>query len=450
VNDNLEFLGFARRLRFPESVEKEFLDDYFRNSIGSCRASLLTAFGLYAVFGILDFWGMPSRTHYVWTIRYLLVCPIIAAVLLLSFHPIFKKIMQPATMFVVLVAGLGIVAMIAATEPKDPAYTHYYAGLILVVVFGFTFVRLRLRFGILSALIIVAAYELVTILCQKILNETDGLPLFLNSNFFLIGASILGIASGYFLEFYMRRDFVQRRVIESELVSAREIQQSLLPKNLPEIEGISIAADCRTSRYVGGDHYDVLPAGKGEWIFVVADVSGKGAAAALLMANFHAMMRTFPPGQELLDTAALVNEHVHGLMHQKRYVTAILAKYEASSRILTSLNAGHSGGLVLHPDGRIVRIDSTGFPLGMFHDATWELQRMEMPPGTTLLLYTDGIVDRENSAGESYDERRLFELVTQHADLPASQVLQIIFADNDEFAGTLPLADDSTILLARM
>jgi hypothetical protein len=196
MNETLELLPSARRLRFPESIEKQFLDDYYPDSIGSCRATLLTALCLYALFGILDVWGIPSHTHYVWTIRYVIVCPLIAAALLLSFHSSFKKIMQLSVLFVILVAGLGIVAMVAVTEPKDPAYTHYYAGLILVIVFGFTFVRLRFRYGVVLASTIIAAFEIVSIFCQKILQETDGIPMFLNSNFFLIGASIIGVASG--------------------------------------------------------------------------------------------------------------------------------------------------------------------------------------------------------------------------------------------------------------
>ncbi len=447
---SLQLLPSARRLAFPASVEKLFLKDYFHNSLGSCRASLVVAFLLYAVFGILDFWGIPSAKHYVWTIRYAIVCPVIAAALLLSFLPIFERVMQLAAGIVVTTAGLGIVAMIAATRPGDPAYAHYYAGLILVVVFGFTFVRLRLRYAIVATGIVIAAYEVVAVSCQKILAQEYGVPQFLNSNFFLIAANILGIASGYFLEFYMRKDFLQRNVIESELAAAREIQQSLLPRTPPSIPGVSIAGTCRTSLQVGGDYFDVVPAARDEWTFVVADVSGKGAAAALLMANLHAIIRTCPAERGLLETAALINSHVSGLMQQARYVTAILARYETSTRTLNCLNAGHSGGILVGPDGAVEKIESTGFPLGLFEDGHWEVQRVVMNPGSILLLYTDGIVDRENSAGESYDEERLLKAALKHAASPSARMLGGILDDNDRFAGGVPAADDSTLLIVRV
>lgn len=449
MNETQELLPSARRLKFPAVVEKDFLEDYFRNSIGCSRAALLLGLALYAAFGILDFWGLPSREAYAWRIRYMIVCPIITTVFLLSWLPAFKKCMQQALLIMVLSAGLGIIAMIAVSQPRDPGYAHYYAGLILVIVFGFTYLRLRLRFGLAAAGIIVAAYEWIAIFYQRILDQPEGLRLFLNSNFFLVASCIIGTAAGYFLEFYMRKEFLHRRVIESELLSAREIQQSMLPKDLPGIPGLSVAGACRTSRHVGGDHFDILPAGNGEWLFVIADVSGKGAAAALMMANLHAMMRMFPANQELLESAAIINDQVHNLMRQKRYITAIMARYQASSRTLTCLNAGHCSGIVQLPNGQKEMIASTGFPLGLFPQASWDLQRLELPQGAMLLLYTDGIVDRENSSGEYYEEKRLLEMLIKTAELSPSQVLQRIFDDNDQFGKGIPMTDDSTILVIR-
>ncbi len=430
-------------------MEELFLRDYFHNSLASCRASLVVAFLLYAVFGILDFWGMPAAKHYVWTIRYAIVCPLIAAALLLSYFPVFERVMQIVNGVVVAAAGLGIVAMIAATQPGDPAYAHYYAGLILVVVFGFTFIRLRVRHAIAATGIVIAAYEIVAVWRQRILEQEYGVPQFLNSNFFLLSANILGIAAGYFLEFYTRRDFLQRNAIESELAAAREIQQSLLPGNPPGVPGLSIAGACKTSLQVGGDYFDVFAAGDREWAFIVADVSGKGAGAALLMANLHAIVRTCPADRGLLETAALINGHVNGLMQQARYITAILARYEPSTRTLKCVNAGHSGGILVRPNGEMERIESTGLPLGLFEQGQWEVQRAVMDRDSVLLLYTDGITDRENPSGECYGEERLLAAALKHAPLSAARVLEAILDDNDRFAGGVPPVDDSTILVVR-
>jgi sigma-B regulation protein RsbU (phosphoserine phosphatase) len=196
-------------------------------------------------------------------------------------------------------------------------------------------------------------------------------------------------------------------------------------------------------------YFDVLAAGRDEWAFVVADVSGKGAGAALLMANLHAIVRTCPLDRGLLETAALINGHVSGLMRQARYITAILARYEPSTRTLRCVNAGHCGGVLVRRDGEVERIESTGVPLGLFESASWEVQRVVMDLGSILVLYTDGITERENSAGECYGEERLLKTVLKHAPHPSSRVLRGVLDDNDRFAGGVPPADDSTLLIVR-
>ncbi len=446
----LELLPWARRLRFPTSVEQVFQDDYFRQSIGASQFAQAVGLILYAAFGVLDCWGLPSSKSFAWLIRYSVVCPIMAMVLVASFLPLFRKIMQPVLAGVVLMAGLGITAMIAIAKPSEPANSHYFAGLILVEIYAFTFVQLRLRYALIPVLITIAAYEAVTLLYQRLLDAPDGLSLFLNSNFFFLSAFILGVSAGYFLEYYRRRDFLQRRGIESDLDAAREVQQSLIPAEFPAVPGLSIAGMCRTSREVGGDYIDVLSFGPDRWVFVVADVSGKGAAAALLMSNLHAIICTLSPDAALPDIAGLINSHLHRFLNGTRYVTGIIAEYAPSARRLRYVNAGHSGGAAIRPDGRIHRMKSTGFPLGLFPDAAWEVHEIGLQAGSTLVLYTDGITDRENACAATYGEQRLLSLMLQQLPCASEELLNAIVRDNDNFARGAGMRDDSTLLLARV
>ncbi len=231
-------------------------------------------------------------------------------------------------------------------------------------------------------------------------------------------------------------------------MAARDVQDALIPKHFPEIPGLSVAGSCRTSRAVGGDYVDVLQRGAAEWLLVIADISGKGTAAALLMANLQAIIRTQASGMTLQEIASLVNGHVHRFMNQGRYITAILASYDACTGTLAYLTAGHNGGAVVSADGSVRRLRSTGLPLGMFPHASWEVDDVVLAAGSKLLLYTDGIVEREDARGNFYGDRRLFRIASRSAGCESETALNAILDDCDSFAGSAPMSDDSTLLLA--
>jgi hypothetical protein len=130
MHDERELDGFCRRLRFPDALEEEFRSDYDQRAIPATRAALAIAVLLYAAFGILDFWGLPLETQLAWFIRYGIVCPLTTAALLLTLSRSVRGVLQLLLSIVVCLAGLGIVAMIGASSPAEPAFTQYYAGLI--------------------------------------------------------------------------------------------------------------------------------------------------------------------------------------------------------------------------------------------------------------------------------------------------------------------------------
>jgi len=445
----LELLAAARWLQFPPATEALFRSDYARSSLASHRASLVLSIVLYSAFGLLDYWGLPSSPAAAWVIRFGFVGPFLTVALLLSFLTVFERIMQPVAASVILVTGGGIVAMIATARPEDPAFTHYYAGLILVVTFGCTFIRARTRLAAAASVTVIVAYEIVALGVQRILSVPNGMPMFLNANFFLWSSAILGVTTGYFQEYYLRRDFLQRRAILSELTAARQIQQALLEQEPIDIPGLDVAAECRTSLLVGGDYFGVLPAGGHRWLFAIADVSGKGAAAALLMANLHALMRTFPAEQGLADTAAAISAHVHRVMQQRRYITAILTCCDTTTGRLEYVNAGHRGGAVIDPAGRVETLEPSGLPLGLFAHGSWQVNTLTLRPGSRLVLYTDGIAERENEAGEHYEEGRLLAAIGGGPD-EAAGLLESIFRDNDAFAGRKAPTDDATVVIVRV
>ena len=207
-------------LSFPKNLEKAFQDSYFQNSLRQVRIALLLGLFLYSVFGILDAWLVPEAKHKLWLIRYAIFAPYVIAVYLLSFSPHFKKYMQMSIAFGILIAGLGITVMILIAP--YPASHSYYAGLLLVFIYGYTFAKLRFVWASFAGWLIVLAYEIAAIW----LSPTP-IPIFVNNNFFFLSGNILGMIACYSIEFYSRRDFMQARLLKEEKKKVTKVNQEL-------------------------------------------------------------------------------------------------------------------------------------------------------------------------------------------------------------------------------
>ena len=186
ADETMELLRRARLLRFPTPVEQSFQDDYYHQSIGFARFAQVVGIFLYAVFGVLDYWGMPNSRSFAWMIRYGVVCPLMTLVLASSFLPVFRRLMQPALVAIMAAASLGVTAMIARASAAEPAYSQYYGGLVLIVIAAFTFLQLRLWYALLTAFITIVAYEPVAIFQQHLLRHPTGRSLLLNNQFLLL------------------------------------------------------------------------------------------------------------------------------------------------------------------------------------------------------------------------------------------------------------------------
>ena len=195
-------------LRFPAPpVEEEFQQYYFQNSLKQMRVALLLGVGIFALFGVLDIVAIPQQRAEVWKLRYLIVCPWVLAVVGLSFTPLFRRIHQFAIASAAGIAGV-IVVMITVIIPAPVTYI-YSAGLLLVMFYGFTFMRLRFHPALALALFLVATYNAFAF--------AHGTPYFAVAtiNFFLFTSIVLGGTAGYSIELFLRRNFRQRRLIES-------------------------------------------------------------------------------------------------------------------------------------------------------------------------------------------------------------------------------------------
>ena len=206
-------------LAFPEALEKSFLDDYFSKSLKQVRVTLVLGVFFYGIFGILDAKLSPETKWTLWFIRFALVIPSLLSVIFFSFSSLFKRYMQICLSTAIATSGLGIVIMVAVAPP--PVNYSYYAGLILVLIFGYVFLRIRFLWATFAGWVIVLFYEMAAVL----INDTP-VAILLNNNFFFISANFIGMFACYSIEYYSRRDFYMARLLEleQEKVSAANLE----------------------------------------------------------------------------------------------------------------------------------------------------------------------------------------------------------------------------------
>ena len=224
----------------------------------------------------------------------------------------------------------------------------------------------------------------------------------------------------------------------------------LFPQRQPIIAGLDYAGVCVQARLVGGDYYDFLDLGQGQVAFVLADIAGKGIAAALLMANLQANMRSqmvSAIGQPDRFLAA-VNRLLFENTAVSSYATLFFAAYDNTSCRIRYANCGHLPGLILRAGGYIEKLDPTSTVIGLFEEWSCSIQESCLSPGDTLVLYTDGVTESPNSAGEEFSEERLVDSLWRHNALGACAMARAVVEDVAQFSAGDQF-DDITLIIAK-
>ncbi len=241
----------------------------------------------------------------------------------------------------------------------------------------------------------------------------------------------------------------QRVVDETEI--ARQMQHKLFPKRTPLVETLEYTGGCIPAGSVGGDYYDFVNLGPGRLGLVVADISGKGIPAALLMANVQASLRcrytlALNDIPRLLQS---VNQALFESTVLSDYATIFFGDYEAGSRRFRYVNCGHPPPLLLRADGKLEHLAATATVVGMFEEWECSIEEVQTAPGDTLLLFTDGMTEAMNDEGEQFGVARLVETVHAYRHLPISSLFSIIVATVQQFSGRQQ-EDDRTLVIARV
>lgn len=240
--------------------------------------------------------------------------------------------------------------------------------------------------------------------------------------------------------------------IEKEMSIAREVQQDLLPRSAPQIPGLEFAFTIRSAAMVGGDTIDFLDLSDGSVGLAVGDVVGKGMAAALMMANLHALVQAVAAVElepDKLNT--LLSEVIANRARPGRFVTlAYVALHPDTGRIRYSL-AGHHPPLIVSVDHKVRALEAGGMPLGLYAGATYEAGSDILAVGETLLLYTDGLIEAPHKGNEElhYGHDRLKEVAREHHIKGPEALLAVILESLENHLAGAPPADDTTILVVR-
>jgi serine phosphatase RsbU (regulator of sigma subunit) len=250
---------------------------------------------------------------------------------------------------------------------------------------------------------------------------------------------------------YLQCQAVEMEKVRRDLALAATIQQRILPESLPQIKGYDLAGINIPAIEVCGDYYDCLPVAKNKVALIMADVSGKGIPAALLVSTLQASLRVYLENNMILtELVERLNKLIYRSTTAEKYLTMCICFLNTETGEIEALNAGHNPPMIARKDKTLTKITIGGIPIGMADlDLAYKKQDFKIEPGESLLFFTDGITEAMNSREELYEDRRLESFLIDSLDKPAQQFVADLIADVNQFVGQAEQSDDITVLYLR-
>jgi phosphoserine phosphatase RsbU/P len=249
----------------------------------------------------------------------------------------------------------------------------------------------------------------------------------------------------------------EKERLDKEIEIAREVQAKLFPQKLPALPSLQLAASCLAARQVSGDYYDFIQYGENCVDIIIADISGKGISAALLMASLQSSIRTLISyqyartngGARIAQSVCEINRQLYHQTSPDKFATLVMSRFDAERLTLTYCNAGHNPPLVV-TENRVSRLNKGGLVVGLFEDPVYEEETIQLAPQDVVVFYTDGIVEAENPEGEQYDDERLIELITLNAFLTAEDLQALILDELSNWVAGGNQRDDMTVVIMKV
>jgi len=243
---------------------------------------------------------------------------------------------------------------------------------------------------------------------------------------------------------------LEKQRMEEELNLARNIQQGLLPSKLPQLNGYEIAAVNIPSRQVGGDYFDIISISENRYGIAIADVSGKGAGAALLMANLQASLHALATSNiRIGEMISRINNLIYQNTALDKFITFFYGELDTKENTFTYCNAGHNPPYRVDEKGKVVELMVGGIILGMMKDVVFETATVTIKPGDRIVMFTDGITEAMNEKEEEFGEERLKKLIQKWPNVSSQELMDKIISEVKEFSKGTPQDDDITMVILK-
>ncbi len=244
---------------------------------------------------------------------------------------------------------------------------------------------------------------------------------------------------------------IQKRHFEEQLATARRVQERFLPRDLPPTPGLEVAARCIFSLEVAGDYYDVIRLDERRTLLAIGDVSGKGAGAAMIMANVQASLRALSGADiDLVRTVVRLNDVIRGNTEMSQFITFFACIHDPAAGRMEYVNAGHNPPHVVRAEGEIVPLETGGPLLGILPGVRCQRGTVDLHPGDLFVAFTDGVTEALNAAGEEFGDARVVALLAGARGRPARELVDLVQQEVTRHSGSASFVDDFTLIVARV
>jgi len=432
-------------------LNKEFSENLAKKSVNVVRLSMLFGITIYVVFGFIgNSLELESPDNYLsYRISGIIM---FLAVIALTFFPAYKKYSQIIISGLVLGGGFSVL-MISFGNGNS-----LYVGLILTSIYAHSLLRFRFLFASLTTWFLITIYLGVIILSSDVSQSTV-----INNAFFLITANLLGMVASYSIEFYMRSTFWKSRELgiqsnelkiehnrkTRELEEARQIQLSMLPQSIPDHPLADISVSMTTANEIGGDYYDFQVADDFTLTFAIGDATGHGAQAGAMVTAQKILFSTYAHKMDIIDFMKHSNRVLRNLKFSRLFMAFAIGKLKDNKLEITGAGIPP---LMLYRKGsqHVTKIPLKGLPLGSVADFHYTKTTVNLYPGDSLLLMTDGLPELFNDEKEMLGYKNIERLLISGADKNPKQIVEKCFSYAEFWKNGNKQEDDITILSIKM
>ena len=434
-----------------KNLNNEFISELAERSIKVVRSSMIFAFIIYAVFGLIVNDMLPNSSE-LYLVNRIIGITFSIVIFSLTYLPVYKNHSQVILSSLIIFGGLNIVMMSVDSSGI------LYVGLILTSIYAHSLLRLRFIYATITTWFLVITY-LFVISTIKI----SPMNILMSNAFFLISANLVGMVASYSIEYFMRSAFwkshivkIKSRELEAEydrksfeLESARQIQLAMLPQE-KTIPNVDLSVVMKTASEIGGDYYDYHLSEDNTLTFAIGDVTGHGARAGAMVAAMKILFSNYANDLEITEFLKKANKSIRTLKLPMLYMAFAIGRIKKNNHL--EIAGVGLPPLLIHNTltNSISKIDLKGLPLGSTDNYDFVKRSITLNPGDTMALMTDGLTEVFDLQKEMIGYEKIVQIFSDSATAPTDKILNNILQQADKWSDGLPNEDDITLLVMRM